>query len=174
MALKRIQPGLTDNTLVTAVPKRYVDVDVNFARKNGTVFEDGVRRGDIYKKQDLKSIDQSIENILLTNKGEKPFDPDFGADLRRLLFELNTTVSEPAFRDIIRRALIDYEPRVIVKDVEIFDPAADKQVPKGISDVFFYKTQDGDSRYSLIVTVLCVIRNTGQEISTAVNMNRLR
>jgi phage baseplate assembly protein W len=174
MALKRITPGLSDTTLVTTIPKRYIDIDSSFARKNGTVFNDGVRRGDVYKKLDVKAIDQSIKNILLTNKGEKPFDPDFGADLRKLLFELNTTVSEPLFRDTIREAIVEYEPRVRVKDVVLYDPGADEQVPRGISDIFFYKTGTGDNRYSLLVTVITEIRNTGQEVTSSINMNRLR
>ena len=176
MPLKRIQPGLSDTTLVTTVSKNYRDVDLSFASKRGTVFEDGVRRGDVFKKVDIRSIEQSVENILLTNKGEKPFQPRFGSDLRRLLFELNTMVTEPDVRRTVERALEFYEPRIEVLDVEIADLGADnRKVPKGSANVFLYSTsKQGEMRYSLVITVIARIKNTGQEIATQVNMNRLR
>ena len=75
MALKRIEPGKSDGTLITTVAREYKDLDLSFAPKRGTMFEDGIRRGDVYKKEDIKAIDQSIQNILLTNRYEKPFNP---------------------------------------------------------------------------------------------------
>ena len=176
MALKRITPGLSDTTLVTTIKRDYKDIDLSFANKRGTVFEDGARRGDVYKKLDVKSIDQSIQNILLTNKGERPFDPKFGSNLRRLLFGLSTEISESEITDTIVRAITKYEPRVKVLDVEVFDQGIEREVPKGISDVFFYSSAGNldASRYSLTITVYCRILNTGQDIQTQVNMNRLR
>jgi phage baseplate assembly protein W len=175
MALKRIQPGLKDNTLVTTVNRNYKDLDLFFQNKSGTVFEDGVRRGDIYKKVDIKAIDQSIKNILLTNWYEKPFQPFFGADLRRLLFELDTMVSEPDVRDLVTEAIEKWEPRVKVLGVDVYDPAEDEPVPKGVSNIFFYASARGEIKnHTLVIVVHGQIRNTGQEISTQVNMNRIR
>ena len=90
MAVKRIEPGVTDKTLVTTIHKNSVDLDLKFFARRGTMFEDGIRRGDVYKREDLKAIDQSIATILTTNWYEKPFQPKFGANLRQMLFELNT------------------------------------------------------------------------------------
>lgn len=175
MALKRIEPNVTDKTLVTRLNREYRDVDLKFMSRKGTIFEDGIRRGDVYKKENIRSIDQSIENILTTNKGEKPFDPKFGSDLIRLLFELNTTIGEEFVRQVVVESLRRDEPRVEVTNVEIFDAGAAEPVPRGISDVFFYSTGNvGEERYSLTITVRCKILNTGEEIVTSVNMNRLR
>ena len=174
MALKRIEPGRTDGTLITTVAREYRDFDLAFAPKRGTLFEDGVRRGDIYKREDVKAIDQSIQNILLTNRYEKPFNPLYGADLRRLLFGLSTEVSEGEVNDIVRNAIRRDEPRVEVLGVEIFDAGANQQVPRGIENVFFYSTGTDADRYSLIITVFSRIKAIGVEIATQVNMNRLR
>lgn len=174
MTLKRITPGLTDTTLVTTVKDNYKDVDLKYHPKRGTVFEDGKRRGDVFKKVDLKAIDQSINTILLTNYYEKPFQPFFGANLRRLLFELNTLVAQDDVEDTIRRAIEKDEPRVKVLSVDLFDAGADKPIPKGAPNVFFYATTGESDRHSLIITVICRILATGQEITTNVNMNRLR
>ena len=174
MAIKRVEPtNLNSATLSTTVNKNYKDMDLSFANKNGTVFEDGVRRGDVYKKVDLRSVEQSMKNILLTNLYEKPFQPLFGADLRRLLFELDTMVSEPQVRDVIVRALSRWEPRVEVRKIELFLPG-DQMVPKGISDIFFYASKNGVEAHSLVVVIYADIKNTGREIVTRVNMNRIR
>lgn len=175
MALKRIQPGLTDATLVTTVNKNYKDIDLFFTSKSGTMFEDGIRRGDIYKKVDIKAIDQSIKNILLTNWYEKPFQPFFGADLRRLLFELDTMISEPDVRDLVTEAIEKWEPRVEVLDVDLYFPGEAQPVPKGVANIFFYASAGGETtNHTLQVTVYCKLINTGQEIATQVNMNRIR
>ena len=175
MALKRITPGLSDTTLFTTVNRDYKDVDLSFASKPGTTFDDGIKRGDVYKKVDIRSVEQSIRNILLTNFYEKPFQPLFGANLRRLLFELDTTISEPEINRMVTSAITRWEPRVKVLDVEIFLPQSERKVPKGIHDVFFYATTSNEAaRHSLIVTVYARILNTGQQIATSVNMNRIR
>ena len=174
MTLKRIQPGLDDTTLVTAVHKNYNDLDLPFYAKSGTVQEDGVRRGDVFKRADLKAIDQSINTILLTNYYEKPFQPFFGANLRRLLFELNTTVSESEVVGMITRAIEQDEPRVTVGKVLLYDPSTSQQIPKGIENIFFYSTRAGVTEHTLQITVQGLIKSTGQEITTDVSLSRLR
>ena len=42
---------------------------------------------DIVSVKDKAAIVQSISALLLTNKGERPFQPDLGSDLRRALFQ---------------------------------------------------------------------------------------
>lgn len=174
MTLRRIQPGIDDNSVTTTVSKKSLDLDLVFQRKSGTVFSDGVRRGDVFKKTDLKAIDQSIQTILLTNFYEKPFLPNFGSNLRRLLFELNTTVSEPFARDVVKTAIERWEPRVEVLDVKFYDAGADREVPRGIENVFFYSVNSSEAEHTFLLYVTCRIKNIGQEITTKVNMNRLR
>ena len=174
MSIKRIEPtNLNSAVITTTVNKNYRDIDLSFASKNGTVFEDGIRRGDVYKKLDIRAVEQSVKNILLTNHYEKPFQPFFGSDLRRLLFELDTMVSEPQVEDLIRRALNKWEPRIAIRSIEIQLPG-DLPIPKGVSDIFYYATKSGVDAHTLTVLITASIRNTGQEISTRVNMNRLR
>ena len=174
MSVKRIEPGVKDKTLVTTIHKNSLDLDLKFFARRGTMFEDGIRRGDVYKREDLRAIDQSIATILTTNWYEKPFLPKFGANLRRLLFELNTMISESDINRIIKKEIELWEPRVEVLNVEVFDVGAGKAVPRGVSNVFFYSTNSDIDRYSLVITVYCKIKSTGEEISTRVNMNRLR
>jgi len=172
MAQRRITPGLTDKTLVTKKHKFYSDLDLSFTPKLGTVDADGVRRGDIFKKTDVAAVKQSITTILLTNKPEKPFDPNFGADLRAFLFEPMADYSESVVNDIVRSAIEKYEKRVEVLDVIFTDLGIDKVIPSGVSTLSFW---DNDmDRYSLLITVVVRILNTNETVSIDVNMNRLR
>jgi len=55
----------------------------------------------------------------LTNRGERPFDPDFGANIRGQLFENFDPIVKQLIDDDIRSALRNYEPRVRVLNVDV-------------------------------------------------------
>ena len=45
---------------------------------------------DVAVKTNENAIRQSIRNLLMTNRGERPFQPDLGGNITAMLFE-NTT-----------------------------------------------------------------------------------
>jgi phage baseplate assembly protein W len=65
-----------------------------------------------------ESIEQSIENILLTLRRERVMLPQFGAGLPRLVFEPNGPATHRAVEEEVRKALVDWEPRIDVHEVE--------------------------------------------------------
>ena len=71
-------------------------------------------------------IEQAIELILLTSPGERAMLPEFGAGLRRYVFEPNSDATHRAIEDVVRRALVDWEPRIDLERVEV---AADDDEP---------------------------------------------
>lgn len=64
-------------------------------------------------------VKSNLLNFLMTNKGERVFNPNFGADLRSLIFKQMSNLEE------IRESLIDeislYFPNITVTDL-IFTP----------------------------------------------------
>jgi phage baseplate assembly protein W len=100
--------NLNTVSLVTSRNRVYKDIDLTFVKKPS---------GEIYKKTDAAAVKQAVKNLLLTNKFEKPFQPEFGGDLNNLLFELvdNDTVYE--IDGAIREAIRKYEPRARVRQV---------------------------------------------------------
>jgi len=100
--------NLNTVSLVTSRNRVYRDIDLTFAKKTS---------GEIFKKTDAAAVKQAVKNLLLTNKFEKPFQPEFGGDLNNLLFELvdNDTVYE--IDGAIREAIRKYEPRARVRQV---------------------------------------------------------
>lgn len=101
---------LNTRPIITSRTKSYSDIDLTFAKKTD---------GDIFKKTDAAAVKQAVKNLLLTNRMEKPFDPSYGGDLNRFIFELSTDIDEFQIRDQIINTIVNYEPRAIPKDVEV-------------------------------------------------------
>jgi len=72
---------------------------------------------DLVVVKDKAAIIQSIRNLLLTQRGERPFQPDLGSDIYRILFEPLDFVSAGLIRNAIFETLKNYEPRVSVDTV---------------------------------------------------------
>src|SRR5262245_34522962 len=66
-----------------------------------------------------EDVEQAIQIILLTERGERPMLPEFGGGLRRFLFEPNSPPTRRAIERVVRAALIDWEPRIDVDRVEV-------------------------------------------------------
>lgn len=74
--------------------------------------------GGIARASREQKIKESILIILGTAKGERVMRPDFGADLHRLVFEPNNSVTANLAKHYVEEALILWEQRIQVKNVE--------------------------------------------------------
>ena len=74
---------------------------------------------DLVVVKDKAAIIQSIRNLLLTNKGERPFQPQLGSDIYRLLFEPLDFGTAALIKQAVEETITNYEPRVIVDTVLI-------------------------------------------------------
>lgn len=100
--------NLSNVPLTSSLTRSHSDVDLTFTPKS---------TGDIYKKTDAAAVKQSVKNILLTNRTEKPFDPYFGASLNNFLFNLSTEFDEFGIEEAVTMAINNYEPRARVLGV---------------------------------------------------------
>jgi uncharacterized protein len=75
--------------------------------------------GDLIIKKDDAAIKQSVVNLLLTSKGERPFQPNLGSDIRNLLFEPLDAATAGQISRNIREVLRSYEPRIRILDIEV-------------------------------------------------------
>ena len=87
----------------------YTDIDLNITPHPSS--------GDLVLKQDKEAVKRSVRNIMLTNNYERPFKPNFGANLRGLLFELADDMTKFEIRKQIIEALEMLEPRVRVDNI---------------------------------------------------------
>lgn len=80
--------------------------DINITFKKHPVTDD------VVVSKDAAAIKQSIANILLTNKGERLFAPDFGSDIRAYLFEPLDYATAASVTNSIKYTIGRYEPRI--------------------------------------------------------------
>ena len=68
-------------------------------------------------------IKANLVNYLLTNKGERVFNPDYGADLRNLLFESPTNSSFEELQFTIEDSIKNRFPQIKIKEINFKDNA---------------------------------------------------
>jgi len=98
-------------TVTTDIVRDFKDLDLNFNIHP-------VRK-DISKSIGPMAVVNSIKNLILTNHYERPFQPDIGSNVRRLLFENLDNITATTIKDEIERTIVNYEPRVTVKTINV-------------------------------------------------------
>ena len=73
--------------------------------------------------QGEEDIQQSLEILLSTSIGERVMQPSYGCNLRDYQFEPVSNTFTGFLIDMIERAILFYEPRIIVEEVSITEPA---------------------------------------------------
>lgn len=63
---------------------------------------------------DLQVIISALRNLLLTRQGERLMNPDFGTNIHKLVFELDTSVLEAQVEQEVTQAINKFEPRVTI------------------------------------------------------------
>ena len=72
---------------------------------------------DLVTVKDKAAIVQAITALLLTRKGERPFQPQLGCGIQNVLFEPLDYGSAGIIRSEIRDVLNRYEPRISVDSI---------------------------------------------------------
>tara|TARA_R100000152_G_C6612397_1_gene65838 strand:- start:183 stop:563 length:381 start_codon:yes stop_codon:yes gene_type:complete len=124
---------------------RYTDLDLDFTRNPIS--------GDISVRNDAQAIIGSIKNIINTMTGEKKFQPNFGGNIRRLLFEPIDSITTLKIEDGLKRAILEFEPRAILQTVEVI-PSPDE--------------------LSYNATIIFRIRNQPRPVTTVIKLQRVR
>jgi phage baseplate assembly protein W len=98
-------------TITTQVSREYRDLDLNF-----TIHP---IRKDINLLKGEMAVINSLKNLILTNHYERPFQPDIGSNVRKLLFENLDIVTSTALEREIEQVIKNYEPRVRLESVSV-------------------------------------------------------
>lgn len=100
----------TAPTLSTPLQTRqYSDFNIDFIANPMT--------GDLTKVTGVNSIVQSIISLISTNHYERPFHPEIGGNIRKLLFELVDAVTANLLSKEIKDVIANFEPRAQVLNV---------------------------------------------------------
>lgn len=99
--------------------------------------------------EDDEAIKFSVMNILLTNKGERLSDPNFGCNIRKLLFENISPVILWDIEKDIEYVLKQYEPRVELLKVDSEETDIDSNIVKL---KIYYKIKQLEFTDSVVLT----------------------
>jgi len=94
-----------------AVSKSFKDISLSFKRHPIT--------NDITVLTNTTAINRSIRNLVLTNLGERFFEPILGSKISASLFELLDMGSASIIQSEIENTINNYEPRVFLNTVEV-------------------------------------------------------
>jgi hypothetical protein len=73
----------------------------------------------VTKVVDEMAVINSIKNLLLTNHYERPFQPDLGSNVRKLLFDNMDQITASALERQITDTLRNFEPRAQITYMNI-------------------------------------------------------
>lgn len=132
-------------TPLTKKSELYRDFDIDLTRHPVT--------NDVSVNVNENAVRRSIKNIVLTKKGERPFDRDFGSNITAYLFENHTPATYKTAEQDIRAAIERYEPRCELIQVEV--------------------TGDPDSN-TIRATIRFVVINTNETSQLDILLRRVR
>lgn len=100
-----------------------------------------------------KAVTRSIRNLILTNPGERLYQPDIGSGIRSLLFEPMSQFTANTLRKMIEDTIRKYEERAQILGVEV-------------------RPDEDRNRY--VVTIVYMLINKPDPITVNVTLQRVR
>lgn len=108
---------------------------------------------DLAVKKDEEAVKESLKNLLLTDQGERLFQPNLGSDIRATLFENNTPMAIKLLEEKVRSVINNFEPRVNIIEIII-------------------KSEYDENRIQ--ITIYFNVRNVNAPLSVTVFLERTR
>ena len=97
-------------TITTNVARTYKDLDL--------LFNVHPIKKDVNKHTAEMAVINSVKNLILTNHYERPFQPELGSNVSKLLFEQLDFVTSAALEREILQTIRNFEPRASVYRVK--------------------------------------------------------
>lgn len=97
--------------MATSIKNRYTDLDFTFTRHPV--------KDDIVLSVDDKAVIRSVRNLILTNHYERPFHPEIGSNVRKMLFEPISPLTANYLQREIEDTIRNFEPRVRLQQVVV-------------------------------------------------------
>jgi len=111
---------------------RYINIDFPFKdSKKGFYLK--------LNQTDRDAIKADLLHLLLTNKGERLYLPDFGSDLQKYIFEPNDSITHEEIRDSLNESISLYIPNLIVNSIEFRNDTIEEVIIVELS----YSVTDG-------------------------------
>lgn len=109
--------------------------------------------GALAKTTNANAVKQSIKNLIMTNLGERLFQPNIGSDVYASLFEPLTSITAKDITDAITNTIQYNEPRANLLGVNVYT---------------------GSDENTLVVNIVFALINNNTPITMDVTLKRVR
>lgn len=99
--------------------------------------------------ENIEILASSVKMLLTTSKGERIMQPEYGTNLRLILFELETTGIESMVQQEIIDALTKWEPRVILQFLTV-EKSGEREIT--VNATFVSKLNQKDFMIPMVFT----------------------
>tara|TARA_Y100000996_G_scaffold376356_1_gene327695 strand:+ start:234 stop:635 length:402 start_codon:yes stop_codon:yes gene_type:complete len=96
---------------VQRVSKPFKDISASF--------KSNPLNSDLIGLKNANAIARAIRNLILTEPGEKPFQPDLGSEVYSSLFNTLDQITASNIKQQIENTIVKYEPRVDLDEVVV-------------------------------------------------------
>jgi len=98
-------------------------------------------------QSDLLILESSIKMLLITAKGERVMEPDYGTNIRKIIFELNTDAVDSRIEQEVKEALSRWEPRVRLQSILVKRDSSTN--PRDINVVLSFLSTQSSKNFEL-------------------------
>ena len=92
--------------------KRYININFPFKNSDKGFFLD-------LTDTDEKAIKSDLMHLLLTNKGERFYNPEFGTNLRKFIFEPNDNRTQSEIKTELNETIKKFIPNLTINGIKI-------------------------------------------------------
>lgn len=103
--------GLNGNTLINM---KYINIQYPFRNSDKGFFLD-------LTSTDEKAIKSDLMHLVLTRKGQRLYNPDFGTDLLKFIFEPNDSLTLGGIKSEITTVIKKYLPKLHVDEISVVE-----------------------------------------------------
>lgn len=112
-----------------------------------------------------KSVNQSLKNLIMTNLGERLFQPSIGSNIVASLFELNTPLITNSLEFYIENTIKNNEPRVNLIKVN---------VSTGSKEITILNRNINLNENYISIDIIYTLINNPEQISLNIILKRVR
>ncbi len=111
--------GFLPPKLMNSLDKKFLDNIVGIQNKYVDYTDEISSSGDFKKIENVNVIIKSLINFLLTPLKTYPFDPTYGSELYKQVFELHIPETEEKIKNEVKNKIKQFDPRINIEDVEL-------------------------------------------------------
>ena len=124
---------------------RYININYPFRDSKKGFFLD-------LTENDSQAIKADLLHLILTRRGQRLYNPDFGTDLMRFIFEPNDALTEEGIKDEIRTVVKKFLPNLKLNEIII--AASQESEYAAVVTISYTITDDVFSTSDIVVVKL--------------------